>query len=212
MTRTVMAARWIGAAAALASGVALLAACGTQPSPQSSTATKTVTTTASPPSPPSSPSPSPSGGSSSGPPGCATSDLHLGLGPKNGAAGSVFVPVQFTNQSGASCTLFGFPGVSFVTAVGGKQIGASANEEKTTPRRLVTLAPGATAHALLQVVVAQNFPPAKCKLVTAHWLKVYPPGETHAAYLRYTAATCSNPDVSVRTLGVQTVQPGEGVS
>jgi Protein of unknown function (DUF4232) len=102
--------------------------------------------------------------------------------------------------------------VSFVTGVGGAQIGASAAEDIATQRKLVTLAPGAQAHALLQVVVAQNFPPSKCKLVTAHWLKVFPPGETVAQYLKFTSATCSNPSPSVRVLGVQTVQPGSGTS
>jgi hypothetical protein len=212
MTSPGTAARSALTAAALASAVALLAACGSQPSPQSATATKTVTTTAPPSASASSATPSPSPGSPSGPPPCATADLHLDLGPSNGAAGSVFLPIEFTNQSSASCSLYGFPGVSFVTGVGGSQIGASANEDKATPRRLVTLAPGATAHALLQVAVAQNFPPAKCKLVTAHWLKIFPPGQTAAQYLKYTAAACSNPSVSVRTLGVQTVQPGQGTS
>ena len=64
----------------------------------------------------------------------------------------------------------------------------------------------------LQVAVAQNFPPARCKLVTAHWLKIFPPGQTAAQFLKYKAATCSNPSASVRTLAVQTVQPGQGVS
>jgi hypothetical protein len=214
MTPPGTAARSVLTATALAGAVALLAACGSQPSPQSRTATKTVTTTTTPKAsaPTSAAAPSPSATSPSGPPPCATSDLHLDLGRGNGAAGSVIVPIEFTNSSGAACSLFGYPGVSFVTGIGGSQIGASANEDAATPRKLVTLAPGATAHALLQVAVAQNFPPAKCKLVTAHWLKIFPPGQTAAQFLQYKAATCSNPSVSVRTLAVQTVQPGQGVS
>lgn len=214
MTPSGTAARSALTATALAGAVALLAACGSQPSPQSGTATKTVTTTTTPraSAPTSAAAPSPSASSPSGPPPCSTSDLHLALGRGNGAAGSVIVPIEFTNSSGATCSLFGYPGVSFVTGVGGSQIGASANEDAATPRKLVTLAPGSTAHALLQVAVAQNFPPAKCKLVTAHWLKIFPPGQTAAQFLPYKAATCSNPSTSVRTLGVQTVQPGQGVS
>jgi hypothetical protein len=213
MTPSGTAARSVLTATALAGAVALLAACGSQPSPQSGTVTKTVTATTTPrATAPSSAAPSPSVSSPSGPPACTTSDLHLALGQGNGAAGSVYLPIEFTNSSGAACSLFGYPGVSFVTGIGGSQIGASANQSAATPRKLITLAPGATAHALLQVANAQNFPPAKCKLVTAHWLKVFPPGQTAAQFLRYKAAACSNPSDSVRTLGVQTVQPGQGVS
>jgi hypothetical protein len=180
-----------------------------------------VTVTAPPPS--SAPSASsstpggPVGGSGSGsapagPTSCATSALHLELGQGNGTAGSVIVPIEFTNTSTSACSLFGFPGVSFVTGVGGSQIGASAGENNATARKLVTLAPGGKAHALLQIVVAQNFPAAKCKLVTAHWLKVFPPGQTAALYLKHTSATCSAASTSVRVLNVQAVQAGDGDS
>ena len=120
--------------------------------------------------------------------------------------------MEFTNSGTASCTLFGYPGVSFVTGVGGSQLGASASEDPATPRQQITLAPGGSAHALLQVAVAQNFPPAKCKLTTAHLLKIYPPGQTAPLYVSYTSATCANPSKAVRTLRVQTVQPGAGGS
>jgi uncharacterized protein DUF4232 len=147
-----------------------------------------------------------------GPAPCTTAGLKVTTGQGNGAAGSVIVPLEFSNTGTASCTLYGYPGVSFVTGENGSQIGASAGEDPATPRQQVTLSPGGTAHALLQVAVAQNFPAARCKLATAHLLKVYPPGQTAALYVSYTAATCANPSKAVRTLMVQTVQPGAGGS
>jgi hypothetical protein len=208
MTPSAPPVRRVAAAAALASGVLLLAACSSSASSGANppaTKTVTATVTVAPPTP--------NGGSSTpAAPACTTSELKLGLGPGNGAAGSNYLPILFTNQSSAACTLFGYPGVSFVSGVGGTQIGASAAENPASPRTLITLAPGDVAHALLQVVVAQNFPPAKCKLVTAHFLKVFPPGQTVAQYLKYTSPTCSNPSVSVRVLGVQSVQSGNGSS
>lgn len=66
------------------------------------------------------------------------------LGPGNGAAGSIYYPIEFTNTSSVACTLYGYPGVSFVTAPG-SQAGAAATEDPTYPRALVTLAPKATA-------------------------------------------------------------------
>jgi hypothetical protein len=219
-------ARTALAAAVLASTAGLLAACGPGGSPSGGAApTVTVTSTAPAGGGTAAASSSATAGGSAGTGGasgggasgggaaaCATSDLKVSTGQGNGAAGSVIVPLQFRNTGTASCTLFGYPGVSFVTGVNGSQIGASAGQDPATPRRPVTLAPGGTAHALLQVAVAQNFPAAKCRLTTAHLLKVYPPGQTAPRYVSYTASTCANPSKAVRTLMVQTVQPGAGGS
>jgi hypothetical protein len=210
MISRVTVARRVIAAAALASGGALLAACGSTPAPSGATATKTVTATASAPA--SSPASSPSAGSSSpaGPAACATSALHLRLGPSNGAAGSTIIPLEFSNVSGSPCSLYGYPGVSFVTAAGGSQIGTSASEDAAAARQLVTLAAGATAHALLQVAVAQNYPASKCHPTSAHWLKVFPPGQTAALYVKLSTTTCTSP--SIRIMSVQTVQTGSGAN
>jgi Protein of unknown function (DUF4232) len=222
MTRSVPAVRRLMAVALLAGGGGLLAACGSSGGSAAQPGS-TVTVTASPSTSAASASPGTStsagtgtggtGGSSGGgsaAPGCATSALKVGLGSGNGAAGSTIVPVQFTNQSGSTCTMLGFPGVSFVTGAGGSQIGAPADRDPATAASLVTLAPGAMAHALLQVTVAQNFPAATCGLTTAHWLKIFPPGQTAALFLKFTSSTCSH--ASVKVLHVQTVQSGAGSS
>jgi hypothetical protein len=200
------AARRVIAAVALASGVALLAACGSKASPSSGgTTTKTVTRSVSPPASSSAPSPS-SSSAPAGPAACVTTALSASLGQGNGAAGSTIVPLEFRNTSSSACTLFGYPGVSFVTGPGGSQIGNSAGQDSATPRQSVTLAAGSTAHALLQVAVAQNYPPSRCHLVQAHWLKIFPPGETAPLYVKFNSATCTAK--SIRVLAVQTVQPG----
>jgi len=116
--------------------------------------------------------------------------------------------IDFVNISGVTCTLYGYPGVSFVTTgTGGGQIGPAAAESATTPRQLVPLAPGATANALLRIVEAGNYPVSKCRPVTAHWLQVYPPNQTTPTYLAFTSRTCSTP---IKILSVSVVQPGSG--
>lgn len=211
MTPSATAARRVAAAVALASGVALLAACGSKAAPSSGTVTtKTVTAKASTSAPTSASSPSPSVSSSPAVPPCATSELAASLGQGNGAAGSTIIPLEFRNTSGSACTLYGYPGVSFVTGPGGSQIGTSASEDNATPRTLVTLSPGSTVHALLQVAVAQNYPPSKCHLVQVHWLRIFPPGQTAPLYVKFNSATCTAK--SIRVLAVQTVAPGSGAS
>jgi hypothetical protein len=182
----------------------LLAGCGT-----TSTVTVTVPPSSAPASP-AAPATSPASAQTptpSGPPGCVTSVLKGSLGPAGAAAGSSYYPIRFTNTAGSACTLYGYPGVSFVTA-SGIQVGAAATEDPVYPRQLVTLAPGDTAHAELQITVAQNYPPSACSPVTVHRLKVYPPGQTSALFIPVTATACAK--TSVQILAVQTVQPGSG--
>ncbi len=203
-------ARRITVAASIAASVVLLAACGSKASPSSGgTATKTVTRTVSPPASSTPPSPS-SSSAPAGPAACVTSALSASLGQSNGAAGSTIIPLEFRNTSSSACTLFGYPGVSFVTGPGGSQIGNSASEDSATPRQSVTLAAGSTAHALLQVAVAQNYPPSRCHLAKTHWLRIFPPGETVPLYVKFNSDTCTAK--SIRVLAVQTVQPGAGAN
>jgi hypothetical protein len=127
-------------------------------------------------------------------------------GNGNAAAGSSYYPIDFANVSATSCTLYGFPGVSFVTtAQGGSQIGPAATRNPAVAKTLVTLAPGQAVHAELQVVNAENYPAADCGLVSAHWLKVYPPNQTAPVYVSFSAQACTK---AKQILTVQAVQSG----
>ena len=106
--------------------------------------------------------------------------------------------------------MYGFPGVSFVTGQQGSQIGAAASRQTTFGPETVTLASGATAHAWLGVVDAGNFSPSACGLVTAHWLKVYPPDQFTALYARFTAQACSKKVRAADPLIILPIRPGAG--
>ena len=142
-----------------------------------------------------------------GPAPCATSGLNVTLGASNGAAGSVFQTIVFTNTSGATCTLLGYPGVSLVSAPPYTQIGLAAQRSSTTPVTTVTLASGATASAVLRVVDALNFGSATCGPTQAAFLRVYPPNQTAPVYLADTSEVCAQP---VQTLFISAVQAGSG--
>ena len=70
------------------------------------------------------------------------------------------------------------------------------------------LAPGGVAHATLQVVQALNFPAAKCQPVTAHFLKIYPPNQTEAVVISFTAKASAATGQGATVLNVAPVQPG----
>jgi len=155
-------------------------------------------------SPPSSPSSPAAAGAA-----CPTSALRVKQGIAQGYAGGVYQVIDFTNTSGSTCTLFGYPGVSLVSGPPYVQIGLAAKRGTSTPRKLVTLAPGAIANAMLQIVDALNYPPASCGPAKATALKIYPPNQTVPVYLPNASNGCTKP---VQIMNVSAVQPGSGSS
>ncbi len=124
-------------------------------------------------------------------PSCETPGLVIWLDTNgNGAAGSVFYTLQFTNLSGHRCTLNGFP---FIHAIGlsGHPTGRRAAFTSATPHE-VTLRKGATAKAVLQVVDVGNFPAPRCKPTTAAGFQVFPPNQTRPKVIPFPFGACSN--------------------
>lgn len=183
-------------------------------SPASAPASSAAASTASASAPASSPSAGASGGSGAAAGGtgsCAAGTLKVTLGLGQGTAGSVYQVIDFTNVSSAACTLDGYPGVSLATGTtASAQIGAAAVRSTTTTPAVVTLAPGQSANALLQIADAGNYPTATCSPVKAKYLQVYPPNQTSASYLYTVSTGCSAAAVKLMTIGA--VSPGKGGS
>jgi hypothetical protein len=168
----------------------------------SSPAAAATSTTSAAPSSPASPT-------VTGPSPCPNGSLHVKLGLGQGYAGGTYVAIDFTNTSGAACTLFGYPGVSLVSGPPYAQIGLAAKRTNTAPVKQITLAPDATANALLQVVDALNFPTSTCGPTKSTNLRVFPPSWTASVYLPYASQGCAKP---VQTLFIGAVQAGSGSS
>jgi hypothetical protein len=145
---------------------------------------------------------------------CGTSKLGIAVDVKQAgaAAGSAYYPIDFTNRASVPCTLFGYPGVSFVTRRDGSELGSPAARNSAAPAAKVTLPPGGQAHALLQVVDAGNYSTADCRPVTAHWLRVYPPGQTRPVYAPFTVRVCAGrmPARLGNPLAVYPIRSGKG--
>jgi hypothetical protein len=75
----------------------------------------------------------------------------------------------------------------------------------------VTVAPGGTAHAWLNVADAMNYPAPKCHVVTAHRLRVFPPNQMAAIYVTLSGGepACSSTAETIMT--VYPVRAGTGV-
>ncbi|GGC90212.1 hypothetical protein GCM10011512_16430 [Tersicoccus solisilvae] len=121
--------------------------------------------------------------------------------PGGGAAGSVYTGLTVRNTSGAACRLSGYPGVSFVGGGTGQQIGVPAQRDETQAPVAITLQPGRSAQARLQITRAENYGQV-CNLTPADGFRVYPPSATDALFVPYTAANaCGNPKIILLHVG-----------
>jgi Domain of unknown function (DUF4232) len=145
--------------------------------------------------------------SAAAPPPCKTAGLVIWSndGAGGGTAGSVFYEVRFTNLSGHTCTLRGFPKVAAVN-LAGKRVGAVAKHAAGQKTKTVKLTEGETASAQLQVVDAGNFSPSSCHPVTAAGLRVTPPGQGKSKLVPLPFETCAK--ASQKTLSIGTVRAG----
>ena len=133
-----------------------------------------------------------------------TDELRGSLGPAEGAAGSVYVPLVLTNIGGRTCELRGFPGVSYVAGNDGHQVGPAA--AMSGPRGEVVLKPGAAAAAQLQLVNVANFDAGLCRPTPVRGLRVYPPGDTTSLFIERAGTGCAGPPPG-NQLSVQTLTP-----
>src|ERR1700728_3456869 len=143
---------------------------------------------------------------------CTAGDLGvwLAVDQGNGALGTIYYPLQFTNLSGHTCSLYGYPGVS-VTGDNGQRLGSPANWIAGYDRkRVVDLAPGATAHTLLAYRDAAVSTEEGCDPVTEPSdLSVIPPGQRAATDAAFGFESCSRPGPIYMTV-VEPIQPGPG--
>jgi hypothetical protein len=143
-------------------------------------------------------------------PACTAGDLGawVAVTQGNGAAGSIYYPLQFTNLSHHACAMRGFPGVSAIDR-NGHQLGSPASWDHVVLARTVVLAPGATAHTILRWSdAAVTTAPGCHPTFSTFELRVYPPGQYSATYAAFDLETCSRPGPVY--MSVEPVLPGVG--
>lgn len=111
---------------------------------------------------------------------CRSVDLDIAFGRVEGAAGTVYREVVFTNRGPRTCVLRGFPGVSYVDA-DGKQVGAAASRVGDRGSSL-TLPHGGAAISDVGFAQVDNFDPEVCRKTPVWGIRVFPPDETVPLY------------------------------
>jgi hypothetical protein len=205
------------AAVAGLAAVAVLAGCGSKPVPGSATAasaTAAATASATAGSGPGGTATGSPSASASGPgaaaAACAAAGLRVRLdtAAEGVAAGTAYIPLEFTNTSSQACRLTGYPAVALTTGVTGQQIGTEAAVDRAVRAGSVLLPPGGTAHAWLQVLSTANYPAGQCHPVTAAGLRVVAPGTQSASYVPDQVPACKAAVQGSAILTVHPVQQG----
>jgi hypothetical protein len=168
----------LGTGAVVGGSVAVVGALTGHPSPPAQRA-QAVTPATTPPTisttpPPSAPPPGP----------CQSNQLAVSVGQGQGAAGTDYYPLIFTNTGAASCTLQGYPGVSFVDGAGHQVAFAAVRMGGQGP--VVTVATGQAATSTARVLEAEaSYCPNNGQdvdPVTVSGFRVYPPDQTAALF------------------------------
>lgn len=134
-------------------------------------------------------------------PACASPGLVVWMQTEgNATAGPIYYQLQFTNLSGRTCTLGGYPGVSGI-GLSGRQLGKAAARESSSRPRVVKLADGATAKATLRIVPGGFYSAASCGPLTAAGLRVYPPDQRSAKTIPFPFEACSRRGPTYLTVG-----------
>ncbi|MFC5290629.1 DUF4232 domain-containing protein [Actinokineospora guangxiensis] len=192
--------------------LSLAAACGGSPPVQEAGSTPSANTTANPtanptatsaeppatsaqnssPTAETSPAPTATGDptEAAAPTDCKAAELSLAVKDESGAAGTVYRNLVFTNKGKRTCTMQGFPGVSYVAGDDGHQVGPAAYRDGTKGAA-VTLKPGGAAVAPVGFVNVRNYDSAVCKPTEVRGLRVYPPHDTASMFVAVTGLGCA---------------------
>ncbi|MFJ6217429.1 DUF4232 domain-containing protein [Streptomyces sp. NPDC092296] len=119
-------------------------------------------------------------------PTCTVGNLKVSLGAQDHGAGQLYWPIRFTNTSGHTCALRGYPGTSVLNGAR-HQIGAAAGRTGQS-YGTVTLRPGRTA---VSVIHTTNGPLGGACRATGSYVRVYPPASYTAVTLPARLQVCS---------------------
>jgi Protein of unknown function (DUF4232) len=122
---------------------------------------------------------------------CTAAQLAVSLGAPQGAAGTTYVPIVFTNPVLYTCTLRGFPSVRSVRGAGDEVVGPPATHAGTRAFPVWVQPFGGAASAAFGVVDTGALPAASCRPRRASGIEVTPPHTGGATVLAYNHVVCT---------------------
>jgi Domain of unknown function (DUF4232) len=139
-------------------------------------------------------------------PNCVSSQMKLSIGRSNGAAGTIYYPIVFTNQGG-TCVIWGVPAVQPVAGASHHAVGPTArnNSMGQMPARH-TLKTGQSVYDAYGVGETGNYTPSRCGPRNASGVRVSLAGFVRPRYLALKISTCTK----LASTHTQLLSPGAG--
>ena len=139
-----------------------------------------------------SPTPSPTSApatQAAGAPACTTPSLKLHAAVTGAAAGTDYISLVVTNVGSGACSLFGYPGASFLDG-DGRQLGLPAERDGSSKKKRLVVQPGDKAHAVLSYPNPGVFG-SGCGEAQAKAVRFYPPDRTEPLQAPVEADVCT---------------------
>ncbi len=134
------------------------------------------------------------GADAAAPPRCTNAALHATYRHTDSATSHRFGRIVLKNVSHHSCRTGGYGGLSYVGRGNGTQIGAAADRNPGTVRRIV-LRPGQRVISEVSETVAGVFSKAKCRPIAVDGFRVYVPNATRSQFIAHKTTGCRNTSV-----------------
>ncbi len=131
---------------------------------------------------------------------CASKQLHADYRARDAAAGHRYGVIRLRNVGGSACTVQGYGGLSYVGGGDGTQVGAPADREPGTARRVV-LAPGERALSRVSETVAANYPSRTCRPAGVDAFLVHPPDAARPFFVMHPTTGCLDDAVHLLSHG-----------
>ncbi len=139
-------------------------------------------------------------------PNCTSSQIKLTVGQSNGAAGTIYYPIIFTNKGG-TCVIWGVPAVQPVAGASHAKVGPAArnNSMGQMPARH-TLKKGQSVNDPYGVGETANYSASTCGPKNASGVKVSLAGFVNPRYLALKISVCTK----LASTHTQLLSPGTG--
>jgi len=111
------------------------------------------------------------------------------------------------NISDAPCTLFGYPGASFL-GTDGQQLGSPARRDPSVEPHRIRLAPGDKANARLGSPNPEMFSESDCHSEQATAVRVYPPDQTASLQASIDQRVCTTKKGRASVTAFEAGSPG----
>lgn len=123
---------------------------------------------------------------------CVSADLRVTLGTAQGAAGTIYHPIVFTNVSSTPCSMFGVPVIQPVRGADHKDVGPLArNTSMGEMPALHTLSSGRSVSVAFGVTETGNYTPSACVARAADGVLVSIGNFLHSHFVHLPISVCA---------------------